>query len=209
MYPLWILTHAWLQTWHKQLRFEESSCTSGENDLQCSQVHTYLLQLQHRYQKVDVQPDILMFWHALTLIKPCKLGSLLNKYWRSCHGFNSNIQDISIYNWCLWGFLNCPSKRKPFNKKRNLYGKLGYLFGLCTCLHILAAQCWGLYCTCNCSYSSYCWKSVFCLVCLKFSACIAQDCQVLKFKSHFPVTVGPDIFWSIRQCSAGAWQRWV
>lgn len=139
------------------------------------------------------------------IIEPLHL--CLCSLWEFTHLLNNSR--CNVYNWCLWGFLNCPSKRKPFNKKRNLYGKLGYLFGLCTCLHILAAQCWGLYCTCNCSYSSYCWKSVFCLVCLKFSACIAQDCQVLKFKSHFPVTVGPDIFWSIRQCSAGAWQRWV
>jgi len=54
-------------------------------------------------------------------------------------------------------------------------------------------------CTCANAYDSLLFgDSLFsCLVCLSLSSCIAQDWQALRIESHFPLTVGSDLFWSM------------
>ncbi len=61
----------------------------------------------------------------------------------------------------------------------------------CAPLHMSAAQC--------CSGGSL----FLCLVCLSLSSCIAQDQQVLRVETHFPVTVGSDLFWSMTAVISG------
>ena len=79
----------------QQLRFQDSSCTPDRNNLWCSQVHLYLLQLPRRYPKSDVQTSILISCHALSPVHPCEFGRSLSKNLQSCHGFNRDVKVCS------------------------------------------------------------------------------------------------------------------